>query len=142
MRFFVDADGRPLYAETCINTSDPATGLEYLNKVKRRAYGYPVGQPSAVDYASLTSATSAATANDPVLGHNPLYYERWAELFNEGHWWTDVCRWHLGASEASFYVSNLATSALSFPDKSYAWPIPLQEINANAKIAGQQNPGY
>jgi hypothetical protein len=136
------ADVYLLYAEAAINTSDPATGLEYLNKVKRRAYGLPVNAPSAVDYASLTSATPAATAGDPVLGNNPLYYERWAELFNEGHWWIDVCRWHLGASEASFFGSNLATSALSFPDKSYTWPIPLQEINANAKIAAQQNPGY
>jgi hypothetical protein len=136
------ADVYLLYAEACINTSDGVTGLEYLNKVKRRAYGYAVNSPSAVDYASLTSATSAASAGDPVLGHNPLYYERWAELFNEGHWWTDICRWHLGASEATFYGSDMAAPTLSFPDKSYTWPIPLAEVNANQKIAAQQNPGY
>ncbi|GGB15508.1 RagB/SusD family nutrient uptake outer membrane protein [Puia dinghuensis] len=136
------ADVYLLYAEASINTNDGVTGLEYLNKVKRRAYGYPVNGASPVDYASLTSATSAAAAGDAVLGHNPLYYERWAELFNEGQWWIDICRWHLGASEASFYGSDMATPALAFPDKSYAWPIPLQEVNANAKIAGQQNPGY
>jgi len=135
------ADVYLLYAEACINTSDATTGLEYLNKVKRRAYGLPVDAPSAGDYASLTSTTAAAAAGDPVLGNNPLYYERWAELFNEGHWWADICRWHLGKSEAAFYVKNMATSTLSFPDKSYAWPIPLQETNANSKIGGQ-NPGY
>lgn len=135
------ADVYLLYAEASINTSDPVTGLEYLNKVKRRAYGYPVNAPSPVDYASLSSQTSAASAGDPVLGNNPLYYERWAELFNEGHWWQDICRWHLGASEAAYYVQN-QTGPLSFPDKSYTWPIPLIEINANSKIAGQQNPGY
>jgi hypothetical protein len=135
------ADVYLLYAEACINTNDNVNGLEYLNKVKRRAYGYAINSPSPVDYASLTSSTAAAAAGDPVLGNNPLYYERWAELFNEGQWWMDVCRWHLGASEAAFYGSDNA-GALSFPDKSYAWPIPLQEINANSKIANQQNPGY
>ena len=135
------ADVYLLYAEACINTSDAANGLEYLNKVKRRAYGYPVNAPSPVDYASLTASTPAAAAGDAVLGSNPLYYERWAELFNEGQWWMDICRWHLGASEAAFYGADQA-GTLSFPDKSYAWPIPLQEINANAKIASQQNPGY
>ncbi len=135
------ADVYLLYAEACINTSDNVDGLEYLNKVKRRAYGYPVNAPSAVDYASLSAPTAAAAAGDPVLGNNPLYYERWAELFNEGQWWMDVCRWHLGASEAAFYGGDNA-GPLSFPDKSYAWPIPLQEINANSKIASQQNPGY
>jgi hypothetical protein len=135
------ADVYLLYAEACINTNDPTDGLEYLNKVKRRAYGYAVNSPSVVDYPSLTSPTAAAAASDPVLGNNPLYYERWAELFNEGHWWMDVCRWHLGASEAAFYGTDQAGS-LSFPDKSYAWPIPLLEINANSAIAKQQNPGY
>jgi starch-binding outer membrane protein, SusD/RagB family len=137
------ADVYLLYAEACINTNDNVDGLEYLNKVKRRAYGYPVSGPSAVDYASLTSATPAAAAGDPVLGSNPLYYERWAELFNEGTWWTDVCRWHLGASEAAYYGAyNLGANPLTFNARCYAWPIPVMEINANSKVQSEQNPGY
>jgi starch-binding outer membrane protein, SusD/RagB family len=137
------ADAYLLYAEACINTSDNVNGLEYLNKVRRRAYGYPVGSPSAVDYVSLTSATPAAAAGDPVLGNNPLYYERWAELFNEGSWWMDVCRWHLGTSEAAFYGAyNMGANALTFNKQCYAWPIPVMEINANSTVAAQQNPGY
>jgi hypothetical protein len=137
------ADVYLLYAEAAINGNDPTTGLEYINKVKRRAYSYPVDAPSPVDYASLTSTTAAAAAGDPVLGSNPLYYERWAELFNEGQWWFDICRWHLGQSEATFYATyNFGGGALTFADKSYTWPIPLTEINANSKIASQQNPGY
>ncbi len=135
------ADVYLLYAEASIGGGDNATGLEYLNKVKRRAYGLPVNTPSAVDYASLTAKTSAI--NDPVLGNNPLYYERWAELFNEGSWWFDVCRWKIGKSEAAYFGTavNLNGQPIAWDDsKSYVWPIPLSEINTNSKI--KQNPGY
>ncbi len=138
------ADVYLLYAEACINSGDNINALEYINKVKRRAYNYPVNAPSPVDYPSLSSATSANVANDPVLGHNPLYYERWAELFNEGQWWFDMCRWHIGKSEADFYVTarTLGGNHFQWDNKSYAWPIPLTEINSNPKMAGEQNPGY
>jgi hypothetical protein len=128
-----------------MNTGDNADALEYLNKVKRRAYSLPVNSPSAIDYKNLTDQTSAANAGDPVLGNNPLYYERWAELFNEGEWWFDICRWHLGDSEAAFYkqADNWTAGALMFNDHMYAWPIPLNELNSNPQIATpQQNPGY
>jgi hypothetical protein len=138
------ADVYLLYAEACIGSGDNATGLDYLNRVKRRAYSLPITTPSVIDYKSLTDATPAANPvdPDPVLGHNPLYYERWAELFNEGTWWFDVCRWKLGDSEAAYYKSAIGVpSPLTFNDnKSYVWPIPLDEINTNSKAA--QNPGY
>lgn len=136
------ADIYLLYSEACANTNDVADALEYLNKVHRRAYNYPINAASPVDYKTLSDQTMALRAGDQVLGNNPLYYERWAELFNEGQWWFDICRWHLGASEAALYVSAQNAPTISFPDKSYSWPIPLNEINSNAKIAGQQNPGY
>ena len=133
------ADVYLLYAEACIGTSDNVDGLEYINKVKRRAYNLPVNTPSAIDYASLTAKTSAT---DPVLGSNPLYYERWAELFNEGSWWFDVCRWQIGQSEATFYgtADNLGGPINFIPSKSYVWPIPQAEINSNALI--KQSSGY
>jgi hypothetical protein len=137
------ADVYLLYAEACIGSGDNVNGLEYLNKVKRRAYSMPINTPSSIDYKSLTDATPAANpvSPDPVLGHNPLYYERWAELFNEGTWWFDVCRWKLGDSEAAYYKSAIGVPPLSFNDsKSYVWPIPLDEINTNSKAT--QNPGY
>jgi hypothetical protein len=140
------ADVYLLYAEACSSSGDNVNGLEYLNKVKRRAYGLPINTPSAIDYKSLTDNTPAANpiSPDPVLGHNPLYYERWAELFNEGTWWFDVCRWKIGDSEAAYYGSALnVTNSLTqtFTDsKSYVWPIPLSEVNTNSKI--KQNPGY
>ncbi|TCC99532.1 RagB/SusD family nutrient uptake outer membrane protein [Pedobacter hiemivivus] len=136
------ADVYLLYAEASIGSGDGGTGLEYINKVRRRAYSLPINSASARDYTSLTAATPAI--NDPVLGTNPLRYERWAELFHEGHWWFDVCRWRLGPQEAAFYgtARNLSTPLTFNEAKSYSWPIPLTEFNANAKIAGQQNPNY
>ncbi|MDF2192942.1 RagB/SusD family nutrient uptake outer membrane protein [Paraflavitalea sp. CAU 1676] len=138
------ADVYLLYAEACANSSEAGTALEYINKVKRRAYSLPVNTASAIDYASLTDVTMAKKANDPVLGNNPLYYERWAEFFNEGQWWFDMCRWHIGASEAAFYVTARALNGTPFKwmDKAYAWPIPITELNSNPKMAGKQNPGY
>lgn len=136
------ADIYLLYAEANMETGDAATALEYINKVRRRAYCYPTNAPSPVDYTSLSDETPAAAAGDPVLGNNPLYYERWAELFNEGHWWFDVGRWRLGESEAAFYETayNVSGPFQFDPSKSYVWPIPLTEINSNSEII--QNPGY
>ncbi len=138
------ADIYLLYAEACAASSETGTALEYLNKVKRRAYGYAINAASPVDYASLTAETMAKKANDPVLGNNPLYYERWAELFNEAQWWFDMCRWHIGDSEAAFYVTARALNGTAFTwnNKSYAWPIPINELNSNPAMAGQQNPVY
>lgn len=107
--------------------------------MKRRAYSYPLNATSPVDYKSLTDKTSA---NDPNLMSNPLYYERWAELFAEGHWWFDVGRWRIGAGEAAFYGNTLPTGGkIEWSDqRSYAFPIPTSEVSTNAKIV--QNPGY
>ncbi|NIG53802.1 RagB/SusD family nutrient uptake outer membrane protein [Chitinophaga sp. Cy-1792] len=137
------ADVYLLYAEASIKSGDNATGLEYLNKVRRRAYNLPVNTPSAIDYKTITDATPAAASGDPVLGHNPLYYERWAELFNEGHWWFDICRWHLGATEAAYFkTTRTVAGQLTWDDKAYAWPLPITELNANPALQGKNNPGY
>lgn len=132
------ADVYLLYAETCINTGDNAQGLEYINKVKRRAYDYPVNSASPVDYKSLADKTMASDDN---LANNPLRYERWAELFNEGQWWFDVCRWRIGSSEAKYYATSLVGGDIKWSDnKSYIWPIPINEINTNSNMV--QSAGY
>ncbi len=133
------ADVYLLYAEACQNSGDAAGALEYLNKVKRRAYSQPINSPSNFDYKSLTDKTMATDAN---LANNPLRYERWAELFDEGHWWFDVCRWRIGAAEAAYYGTTLPTGGkIEWDDaRSYAWPVPNSEISTNPKAV--QNPGY
>lgn len=130
------ADIYLLYAEASMKTGQNAEALEYINKVHRRAYDVNPNNTSRFDYASLTSATKAT---DATLANDPLKYERWAELFGEGTWWFDICRWKLGKSEAQYYV-KVATGALVWEDYKYALPIPLREINTNSNI--KPNIGY
>ncbi|CAN5331994.1 RagB/SusD family nutrient uptake outer membrane protein [soil metagenome] len=130
------ADIYLLYAEASIKTGATAIGLEYINKVHRRAYNVNPDNPSVFDYSSLTATTKAP---DAALQNDPLKYERWAELFGEGTWWFDVSRWKLGQSEVAFY-QKVTTGNLTWDDNKYALPIPLREINTNTAIT--QNPGY
>ncbi len=131
------ADVYLLYAEALIRNGKSGEGLEYINKIKRRAYGLPsdVAAPG-IDYTSLTDQTNAT---DPVLQNDPLKYERWAELYGEGHWWFDVRRWKIGAQEATYYQS-VRGGPIQFTDTDYAQPIPQSEIEANSSMV--QNPGY
>ena len=131
------ADVYLLYAEALIKNGKNAMGLEYINKVKRRAYGAdPNAANAKYDYASLTAPTMA---KDPVLASNPLRYERWAELYGEGHWWWDVRRWQLGPQEAAYY-KNVRGGPIQWDPGDYAQPIPQSEIEANSQI--KQNTGY
>ena len=131
------ADIYLLYAEASIKTGANAIGLEYINKVHRRAYDVDPDRPSVLyDYSSLSAATKAS---DAALQNDPLKYERWAEFFGEGTWWFDVSRWKMGQSEATYY-QKVTTGNLTWDDKKYALPIPLREINTNAAIT--QNNGY
>nr|WP_295922031.1 RagB/SusD family nutrient uptake outer membrane protein [uncultured Dyadobacter sp.] len=130
------ADIYLLYAETLARTGDNATALEYINKVKRRAYSFPVDKPSAIDYKSLSDATSAS---DNVLKNDPLKYERWAEFFGEFNWWFDVCRWKIGDREATYY-QKVRGGPIQWAPTDYAQPIPVTEMTSNVNM--RQNPGY
>jgi len=135
------ADIYLMYAESLINSGGSAsTALEYINKVHRRAYGYDYTAPSPVDYVSLTDATKAT--GDAVLKNDILKYERWAEFLGEGEWWTDVCRWKIGAQEAAIYKKVKSGPIQWNEARSYALPIPIKELNNNTALTGQQNPGY
>lgn len=132
------ADIYLLYAELLADT-DPATALEYVNKVHRRAYGYPSDTPCPYDYASLSDRTKAYFDNDP-LATSPLRYERWAELFAEGQWWLDVRRYRIGAAEADYYKETSHGPVTWKGDESYVQPIPQLELERNRNI--QQSEGY
>lgn len=132
------ADIYLLYAELMAE-KDPSKALEYINKVHRRAYGYDPDAASPVDYTSLTDRTKAYYDTDP-LAHNPLRYERWAELFAEGQWWMDVRRYRIGSQEADYYIETSHGPITWKGDCSYVQPIPLLELERNHNM--KQSAGY
>lgn len=132
------ADIYLLYAELLLE-SDPATALEYVNKVHRRAYGYTPDSPCPYDYTSLNDRTRAYFDDDP-LANNPLRYERWAELFAEGQWWLDVRRYRIGVAEADYYEQTSHGPITWKGDASYVQPIPQLELERNHNM--QQSTGY
>ncbi len=132
------ADIYLLYAEL-IKDDDQTTALEYINKVHRRAYGFPPDSPSLYDYKSLDDRTKTVDENDH-LAHNVLEYERWAELFAEGQWWWDVRRWRIGSEEAAYYKETRHGNITWKGDESYVQPIPQLELERNENI--QQSTGY
>lgn len=135
------ADLYLLYAEA-IADKNPATALEYVNKVHRRAYGCDPNTASAYDYKSLTDETMAAKGNpSDILSHDVIKYERWAELFAEGQWWYDVRRYEIIENEIKVYPSSTYGTAQYIGERQYAQPIPLKEIeNYNGNL--QQNYNY
>ncbi len=132
------ADIYLLYAEL-IKDDNPSLALEYINKVHRRAYGYPPDSPCPYDYISLNDRTRTVDENDH-LAHDVLEYERWAELFAEGQWWWDVRRWKIGTGEAAFYKETRHGEITWKGDESYVQPIPQLELERNENI--QQSAGY
>ena len=133
-----------MYAELMKNES-PDVALEYVNKVKRRAYSYPVDSPSPVDYTSLNDRTKTADPTDP-LANDPILYERWAETFGEMNWWEHVRRLDMGQQEANFYKTvsgpGLGFTNIEWKDKHYAMPIPTVEFESNPNPGMVQTPGY
>ena len=132
------ADIYLLYAELMAD-KNPATALEYINKVHRRAYGYAPDGAAPVDYLSLNDRTRALESTDP-LANDPLKYERWAELFAEGQWWFDIRRWRIGPSEADYYKQTSHGPITWKGDCSYVQPIPQLELERNHNI--RQSEGY
>ena len=132
------ADIYLLYAELMAPT-DPALALEYVNKVHRRAYGYPTDAPSAVDYLTLNDRTKTYDPQDH-LANDVIKYERWAELFAEGQWWMDVRRYQIGQKEAEYYKETRHGPITWKGQESYVQPIPQLELERNKNI--QQSTGY
>ena len=117
------ADVYLMYAEAQNELGNTAVALEYLNKVRRRAYGEPTDAPSAL---------ADVPVGDVAALRRAIQEERYVELLGEGHRWFDLLRWGL---------ADDALGSRGFQvGKSEAMPIPLDEIQLNTVM--QQNNGY
>lgn len=125
------ADCLLLYAEaSCQVSSGPtAEGLEALNMVHRRAYGYPSTQPSPVDF------NIADYNKDSFI--KLCIQERGYETMGESKRWYDLKR--LGWDETARYVRE--NRGVEMEEPCWLLPIPVAELNFNSAIT-DQNPGY
>lgn len=119
------ADVYLMYAEVLNKQAQDGTAAEYVNKVRRRAYGYPANTPTpSVDY------TGAGTALRDYIRE-----ERFRELFGEGHRWYDIVRWKIVKEEVEKYnVYRVTQGEIVFHDKDYYYPVPLQELDNNTSM--------
>ena len=121
--FHAEADARA-------NSGPTAAGLESLNMVHRRGYGYPSKTPSTVDF-KLSDFASPTAFIDKVVE------ERGYETMYEGKRWNDLKRLGI-AKQRILEVKNIVVA-----EKHMLWPIPNSELLYNKAITAQdQNPGY
>jgi hypothetical protein len=96
-----------------------------FNRVRRRAYGHPLDQPSPADL-------------DEGLDHDAflkaIQHERLLEFVQEGHRWFDLVRW-------GTLHDAVAPIKPGFSHRNYLFPIPQTQHDLNLEGL-PQNPGY
>jgi hypothetical protein len=116
-------------ADARANNGPTAAGIESLNQIHRRAYGYPHKQASSVDYAATGWSLDAFV--------NTVLQERAYELFLEGKRWLDLKR------TDKIKTTIKENKGKDVQDVHLFWPIPQQEIDTNPLVSqDNQNPGY
>jgi tetratricopeptide (TPR) repeat protein len=120
------ADVYLMYAEVMNNTGSDAVALEYVNKVRRRAFGFDPNTPSAIaDFTGLSETQLRDVIRE----------ERFRELFGEGHRWYDMVRWKIVEEEVLKYnVKRVTQGEILFHEKDYYYPVPLQEVDNNTRM--------
>lgn len=126
------ADLLLLYAEaSCEQAGAPTpAGVDKLNMVRRRAYGYSITQPSPVD-VNIADYDKASFIR-------LVFRERGYETHSEGKRWLDLKRASVGKE-----IIREATGK-TIADRHLLWPLPVMELNFNKAIhpVNDQNPGY
>ena len=116
------ADVYLMYAEVLNALSEDGDALEYVNKVRRRAYGKDFNVPDAtVDFSGLAGTQLRDSIRE----------ERFRELFNEGQRWYDIVRWGIAKEECDKYP-RVRSGVIKFDDpKDTYLPIPRDELQKN-----------
>lgn len=122
------ADVYLMYAEAVLQLGETSLATEYVNKVRRRAWG-------ETDYnAPGTKGEDLSTVNMSIIQE-----ERYKELFFENDRWFDLCRWQILKEELQKYPVTMA-GVVTYNDHDYYMPIPESEINSNMLL--KQSKGY
>lgn len=119
------ADIYLMYAEILNETGNDLEALEYLNKIRRRAYDLPHNSPSPSDLSGIGG----------IALRDAIREERFLELFAEGHRWYDIVRWKIVEEEVLKYNEFRVTQGqIIYHDKDYYYPVPIQEVDNNPAI--------
>lgn len=124
------ADIYLMYAEVLNAQGEDALASEFMNRVRRRAYGGDPEVPNPeVDYLGFTGTRLRDSIRE----------ERFRELFAEGHRWYDLQRWRIAEEELAKYPGT-RSGPIIFDPKDYYLPIPQGEVDQNSNMV--QSPGY
>lgn len=117
-----------LYAECQNATGRDDIALDYVNKVRKRAYH--------IDYNISDEQVDETIAYRNLSGtalRDTLREERWRELYHEYHRWYDIQRWEILEEElAKVPMSN--AGVIEYRPTAYYWPLPLNELKANPNL--------
>ncbi len=124
------AEAYLIYAEADIREDGnlSATGRDYWNIVRRRAYGRELNTPAPeIDVpGNLTT--------EELL--DELFLERGKEFMGESKRWFDMLRFDKAEE-------TITQAGYTFEPRVLLFPLPIAEINTNdALTEGDQNPGY
>ncbi|PKB15979.1 RagB/SusD family nutrient uptake outer membrane protein [Flavobacterium sp. 5] len=116
------------FAEATNESAGPTTeALEYVNQVRRRAFGKAITTPDVtVDLVGLTTDQLREAIRE----------ERKKEFVQEGQRWFDLVRWGTLVTEV-----KKVTAKNSVSERNNLYPIPQSERSINP-VGLPQNPGY
>ncbi len=127
----------------------------YLIIAEAGASGTETGKANAALNALRTARIEGYVHQD-ISGQsllNAVKEERCKELIGEGFRISDLRRWKMGFQRTANYTAEFEnTPSILVPtslqttygasDYRYLFPIPVEEMNTNPQMNGQQNPGY
>ncbi|GAB3728524.1 RagB/SusD family nutrient uptake outer membrane protein [Hymenobacter agri] len=119
-----------VYAEAASRgNADRTTGLNYVNQLRRRAFGFPINAPSTADI------TDAQMTPDFILD------ERAREMHWEGTRRSDLIRYGKFTEATYLWPWKGGVSGGTSVDSKYKlFPLPAADLTANPNL--KQNPGY
>jgi len=128
------ADVLLMYAEALneISGTPPVEAIEYVNQIRRRAFGEPI---NVVGSHELTPAKIADTDSF----REAIYLERRLELAFEGHRWFDLVRMNTYVEVMNDYFGS--NSPYKVEPYHRLFPVPQREIDINPLLK-PNNEGY
>lgn len=139
------ADILLMHAEAENQVNGPANAYEYVNQVRRRGFGLPIGTASLV--------ADLPTGLDKAGFQQAIEDERMRELCFEGLRRSDLIRWNKFVSTMNTVGAEMSTTPTpanqqygglggkNVTSRNVLYPIPSAEILSNKKII-ENNPGW